>query len=122
MCPPARARGHARIWNTEQTVLCAMDRQPEPPTKRLEMRRWLESDREPFASLNADPMVMELFPSKLSRDESNAFVDRIEQGLDANGFGPWAIEIQDEAHFIGCAGLTKVTYDAPFAPALEVGW
>jgi RimJ/RimL family protein N-acetyltransferase len=33
-------------------------------TDRLLMRRWLESDREPFAALNADPQTMWFFPRR----------------------------------------------------------
>ena len=50
-------------------------------TDRLIMRRWRESDREPFAAMNADPEVMEHFPSPLNRAESDALVDRIEWGF-----------------------------------------
>ncbi len=32
-------------------------------TDRLLMRKWRESDREPFAAMNADPAVMEHFPA-----------------------------------------------------------
>jgi RimJ/RimL family protein N-acetyltransferase len=28
-------------------------------TDRLLLRRWTDADREPFAAMNADPMVME---------------------------------------------------------------
>ena len=50
----------------------------ELDTERLRLRRWRESDREPFAALNADPVVMEHFPALSSRAESDAMVDRIE--------------------------------------------
>ena len=99
-----------------------MDRQPELQTQRLLMRHWLETDRDPFAQLNADPAVMEHFPSMLSREESNAFVDRVEEAFDTNGFGLWAIELLGEAQFIGYVGLANATFDDPFTPAVEVGW
>ena len=57
-------------------------------TDRLIMRRWRESDREPFAAMNADPEVMEHFPSPLTRVESDAFVDKIEWGFDEWGLQP----------------------------------
>ena len=40
-------------------------------TYRLILRPWEERDLEPFAALNADPRVMEHFPSVLSRTESD---------------------------------------------------
>ena len=64
-------------------------------TDRLLLRRFTDADRAPFAALNADPVVMELFPSVMTRDESDQFVDAIESGWDQRGWGPWAIELVD---------------------------
>jgi RimJ/RimL family protein N-acetyltransferase len=41
-------------------------------TDRLLLRRWRPDDRPAFAALNADPRVMEHFPSILARAESDA--------------------------------------------------
>jgi RimJ/RimL family protein N-acetyltransferase len=56
-------------------------------TVRLVMRRWRDSDRDPYAAMNADPEVMRYFPSTLDRAASDASVDRIEDLFDAQGFG-----------------------------------
>ena len=95
---------------------------PELVTERLILRRWRDEDREPFAALNGDPVVMEHFPARLSRTESDAFVDRIEEKFDANGYGLWAVEAKDTGEFIGFVGLNPVPFEAHFTPALEVGW
>lgn len=86
------------------------------------MRRWREEDREPFAALNADPVVMEHFPSTLTRQESDALVVRIEAQLDTLGYGLWALEVRDTGEFIGFTGLAVQTFPAHFTPAVEVGW
>ena len=91
-------------------------------TERLLMRRWRPADREPFAALNADPQVMAHFPGPLDRTTSDAFVDRIEAGFDANGFGLWALERLDTGEFIGFTGLAIPSFQAHFTPAVEVGW
>jgi RimJ/RimL family protein N-acetyltransferase len=65
---------------------------------------------------------MEHFPAPLSRKESDALVDRIEAGLDQRGWGLWAIEVPGSAAFAGFVGLNPATFDAPFTPAVEVGW
>ena len=91
-------------------------------TDRLVMRRWQDDDREPFAALNADPVVMEHFPAQLTREQTDTMVDVIEAGFDKHGFGLWALEIADTGEFIGFTGLSVVRFDAPFAPAVEVGW
>ena len=91
-------------------------------TDRLHLRRWRPEDLEPFADLNADPVVMEFFPRTLSRGESDAFADRIEQHFEEHGFGLWAVEVVDGGEFAGYVGLWSATFDASFTPAVEVGW
>jgi len=49
-------------------------------TDRLILRRWRDSDREPFARMNADPRVMEFFAELLLRERSDALVDSSFQG------------------------------------------
>ncbi len=95
---------------------------PELRTDRLVLRRWRDRDRAPFAALNTDPVVMEHFPGPLNRTKSDDFVDRIEAGFEERGYGLWAVEVSDVASFIGFIGLNPATFDAPFTPALEVGW
>ena len=89
-------------------------------TARLLLRRWRDEDRAPFAAMNADPVVMEHFPSPLTRQESDALVDRIEAHFDEHGYGLWAVEA--DGVFIGFTGLVWQTWEASFTPALEVGW
>jgi RimJ/RimL family protein N-acetyltransferase len=93
---------------------------PSIRTERLLLRPWREQDREPFAALNADPEVMEYFPSTLTRAESDAFVDRVEAHFAEHGYGLWVAEV-DGVH-AGFVGLQTVTFPASFAPAVEVGW
>jgi ribosomal-protein-alanine N-acetyltransferase len=91
-------------------------------TERLWLRAWRPEDREPFAALNADPIVMEHYPSTLTREESDALVDRIEARFDLHGWGLWAVEIVETGEFAGYVGLTPQTFDVHFTPAVEVGW
>lgn len=95
---------------------------PTLQTERLLLRRWRDSDREPFARLNADPRVMEFFPSTLSRADSDALVDRIEAHFAERGYGLWAVEAPGVAPFIGFVGLWTPRFTAHFTPAVEVGW
>lgn len=89
-------------------------------TDRLVLRRWKPEDREPFADLNSDPEVMRYFPRPLTRLESDAFVDRIEDGFRENGFGWWAVEI--DGRFAGFTGLNKTPYETPMGSHVEIGW
>src|SRR2546430_5113039 len=96
--------------------------EPELRSRRLLLRRWRDEDRTPFAALNADPAVMEHFPATLRRRESDALVDRIESGFDQRGWGLWAVEVPGSAAFVGFVGLNPATFEAPFTPAVEIGW
>src|SRR3712207_803555 len=91
-------------------------------TDRLTLRRWRESDRTPFAALNADPVVMEHFPGTMTRAESDAFVDRIEAHFDEHGFGLWGVEDRAGGTFLGFVGLKRVPPELPPAPGVEIGW
>lgn len=91
-------------------------------TKRLILRPWRETDLEPFAALNADPRVMEYFPSLLTRKESDERVHSWEEKIQAKGWGLWAVSVPDIADFIGFIGLEYVNFEAYFTPAVEIGW
>ena len=91
-------------------------------TARLVMRRWRDTDREPFAAMSADPEVMRYFPATLDRAASNAAVDRIEALFAEQGFGLWALEVAGSAEFIGFTGLNPMPGDVPGAGGMEVGW
>ncbi len=90
-------------------------------TERLVLRPWKKSDLEPFAKLNADPRVMECFPSLLTRQESDALVQRIGKQFKEQGWGLWAVSAPN-ADFIGFIGLAQVNFSAHFTPAVEIGW
>jgi RimJ/RimL family protein N-acetyltransferase len=95
---------------------------PEIVTDRLRLRAWLPADKDPFAALNADPRVMEHFPSLLSREQSDAVASRIEGTFDRHGFGFWAVEVPGVAPFVGFIGLSVPGFDAHFTPCVEIGW
>ncbi len=95
---------------------------PELRTERLRLRAWRDDDLESFAALNADPVVMEHFPAPLTRDESDAFVTTARERWREGGPSWWAVEVVDGAPFIGFVGLSEVRFEAPFTPAVEIGW
>jgi RimJ/RimL family protein N-acetyltransferase len=94
----------------------------ELTTDRLLLRQWKDSDREPYAALNADPAVMEHFPAMLTRAESDAMIDRLSAGFEQRGFGLWAAEVRETGQFIGFIGLSVPAFEAPFLPGVEIGW
>jgi RimJ/RimL family protein N-acetyltransferase len=91
-------------------------------TARLLMRRWRDSDREPFADLNGDPETMRFFPAPISRAGSDALIDRIESCFDRLGYGLWALEVAATGEFIGFTGLNPMPDGVPGAGGVEIGW
>lgn len=91
-------------------------------TERLILRSWKYEDRKPFADMNGNGNVMKYFPTTLSSDESDAFVDRINAEFEETGFGLYAVEIKESGEFIGYVGFHRFTFEAPFSPGWEIGW
>lgn len=91
-------------------------------TERLILRAWKEDDREPFARMNADPIVMEYMPRILPPKDSNKLIERFEAHIEKHGYGMWALEHKETKAFIGTVGLHNVELDVPFTPAVEIAW
>lgn len=94
----------------------------EIETPRLRMRQWRESDREPFAAMNADPAVVEFFASPPSRAASDASIDAWQAQFAAQGWSNWAVELRESQEFIGFTGLSVPRRTFSFSPCVEVGW
>ena len=94
----------------------------EVRTERLLLRRWLDSDREPFARLTADAEVMRFFPAPLDRAQSDGLAARADALFDVYGYGLWALERLDTGEFIGFTGLAPMPEGIPGAGGVEVGW
>ncbi|MFD5254935.1 GNAT family N-acetyltransferase [Streptomyces bobili] len=90
-------------------------------TDRLLLRRWRDSDLEPWAAMNADPEVREHLGGLLTRAQSDASVARFEADFDQRGCGWWAVEVETTGEFIGFAGLDDVDDGLPFT-GVEIGW
>ena len=88
---------------------------------RVALGPWQPDDRPHFAALNADPETMRWFPSVLERQQSDALADSIEAALARRGWGWWAAR-QEDGEFIGFVGLNVPRFEAPFMPAVEIGW
>jgi len=94
----------------------------EPDTPRLRLRQWRESDREPFAALNAAPEVMAFFEAPQSRAASDASIDAWQLQIAEQGWSNWAVELRSSGEFIGFTGLSAPRRTFSFSPCVEVGW
>jgi len=109
-------------WDFNQISASLCSVQGSLTTDRLLLRRWRDSDRIPFQKINADPRVMEFFPAPLTPEETDKGIARIEQHFDRYSFGLYAAELIEAETFIGFIGLNVPTFEAPFMPAVEIGW
>ena len=91
-------------------------------TERLRLRPWRPEDLPHFAALNADPRVMEHFPTVLSAQESGRQAAAVTAHFQQHGFGLWAVEVIGVADFAGFVGLSIATFAAHFTPCVEIGW
>jgi RimJ/RimL family protein N-acetyltransferase len=91
-------------------------------TQRLLLRQWRAADRDPFAALNADAVVMAHFPAPLTRAQSDSLADRCERLIEERRWGAWATEIKATGEFIGFVGLHIPSDDLPVSPCVEVLW
>jgi RimJ/RimL family protein N-acetyltransferase len=93
-------------------------------TPRLILRPWRDSDRAPFAAMNADPLVMTYFASTMTPDESDEAITRYQAALARDGFGFFAAELRSTGVFAGIIGAQTMRDAIPNLPqpAVEIGW
>jgi RimJ/RimL family protein N-acetyltransferase len=91
-------------------------------TERLLLRNWRAADRDPLAELLADPLYNRFMPGPSRRSAADALFGRIQQQIEVDGFGPWVLELPDEAEFIGFLGLGIPRHTLPASPCVEIGW
>jgi RimJ/RimL family protein N-acetyltransferase len=93
----------------------------ELESPRLRLRRWRREDRAPFFAINAEPEVQR-YLAPVTRQDSDAMLDRIEAHFAKHGWGYWALEERQSGALIGSCGMMHVPFEAFFTPAVEIGW
>jgi RimJ/RimL family protein N-acetyltransferase len=89
-------------------------------TGRLKLRKFLLSDMEQFAALNADPEVMRyLGGAALTQEQSDSILLGAHRSFANSGYGMIAVERIEDCAFLGTCGLSI----EPWYPEdLEIGW
>ena len=108
-----------------QTPVLVLPTFPAPRelhTRRCVLRQWKEADLAPWAAMNADPEVRRHFPTVLDAEQAGAEAGRCRDAIAQRGWGMWALEVPGAFAFAGFVGLNVPHYDAPFVPAVEIGW
>ena len=91
-------------------------------TSRLLLRPWRDADVAAYAKLSADAAVMEFLRPVSEPGAAEAWAARVRAHWRQHGFGQWVVEVPGEASLIGVVGLSTVSYEAHFTPAVEVAW
>jgi RimJ/RimL family protein N-acetyltransferase len=92
-------------------------------TKRLVLRNWEEKDRDLFHEINSDPQVMAHFPFRRTREQSDAFFDRLRGTIAETGLGFFAVALRETDEALGFCGLSRPVLE-PHLPkgTVEIGW
>ena len=91
-------------------------------TSRLGFRNWTRKDIPFMSSMNSDERVMEFFPNTLTKEESAAFLGRMQNHFSNHGFCYFAVDLLETGECIGFIGLLHQSYESPFTPCVDVGW
>ena len=89
-------------------------------TGRLKLRRFLPSDLEHFAALNADAEVMRyLGGAALTRAQSDSILFGAHSSFAESAYGKIAVERIEDGAFLGTCGLSIESW---YPDDLEIGW
>ena len=91
-------------------------------SERLGFRNWKESDIPDMAQINADPEVMEYFPSFQTLEQTEKFVARMQNEFDESGYCYFAVDLLSTKEFIGFIGVSYQTFKSIFTPCIDIGW
>ncbi|NVK35340.1 MAG: GNAT family N-acetyltransferase [Rhodobacteraceae bacterium] len=89
-------------------------------TSRLILRPFKDTDRDAFAALNANPVVMDDLGGPLSKDQSDTKLAHYRSAYEKTGFSRCVIELPD-ATFLGYAGIMLRDMQA-LGKHYDLGW
>jgi RimJ/RimL family protein N-acetyltransferase len=91
-------------------------------TDRLRLRGWRDDDVDAYAELHGDPHVAYWLGGRMSYEQALASLQRNREGIEARGWGLYALERKEDGALLGVAGLAPVDPEIPLAPAVEASW
>ena len=91
-------------------------------SERLGFRNWTLDDLDEFAAMNADERVMEHFPFPLTKEDTKAFIERLQKHYETHGYNYFAVETLDNNEWIGFIGMAFQEYETEYTPATDIGW
>ena len=96
---------------------------PTLTTARLVLRPFSRADLDALVPIHSEPSFW-WYPlrSAMSEDETAAFLARVIERYDTDGFGVEALVDRESGALIGWAGLAVPHFLPEILPAVEVGW
>lgn len=93
-------------------------------TDRLLLRRWLDTDRAPFAEICADPEVMRYIGNGSTRtaEQASKAITKFESEWVEKGYGLFAVEQKKTGMLIGFTGFSWPGFLPEILPSVEIGW
>jgi RimJ/RimL family protein N-acetyltransferase len=91
-------------------------------SERLGFRNWRDEDIALMCAINADPDVMEFFPSTQDEAMTRNLIGRMQQQFADKGYCYFAVDKLEDNQLIGFIGLSWQTYEAYFTPCVDIGW
>lgn len=73
-------------------------------------------------AISASKAVMRFFPAVATPQQTKDFIKRMQKLFSEKGYCYFAVDLLESKEFIGFIGLNDITYDASFAPAIDIGW
>jgi ribosomal-protein-alanine N-acetyltransferase len=95
-------------------------RPPTLETERLRLRPLVANDAEVLNAIQSDPDHMRFYPHPFSMGESVAWIERMHERYERDGFGLLAVEDRDTRAFLGNVGPLLQVIDG--ANEVELGW
>ena len=74
-------------------------------SKRLGFRNWKESDKNSFFLMNSNPLVMEHFPSLLTKSASDELLYKLQKHFLSYGYTYFAVDELSNGSLIGFIGI-----------------
>lgn len=91
-------------------------------SERLIIRPIVPDDEDALVEVHSDPRMSTYFPTVFDRDYVIGFIARVREAEKNSGFCFGAAIDKGTGVMIGTIGLMVIPFEAPFTPAVEVGW
>lgn len=91
-------------------------------SERLAFRNWIDDDLPALHKVSSDPEVMKYFPATKTKEETKIFIKRMQSHFEERNYCYFPAVLKSSQEVIGFIGLAYQTFDAPFNPAVDIGW